>query len=59
VARNRQKLEATVGAITQSGGQAAIWECDVNSAEQINAVAALRPWEGTGPSPTTNAVGLV
>jgi len=47
VARNRQKLAETVAEITQSGGTAAWFECDVCQADSVNQVVeeAIGKWQ--------------
>jgi 3-oxoacyl-[acyl-carrier protein] reductase len=47
VARNREKLEQTVGQITAGGGTAAWFECDVTSSESVQLVvdAVLERWQ--------------
>lgn len=47
VARNRQKLDETVGAITAAGGTADAFECDVAQSESVQQVveAVLEKWQ--------------
>lgn len=47
VARNRQKLDETVAAITVAGGTAAAFECDVAQSESVQQVvdAVLEQWQ--------------
>ena len=47
VARNREKLEQTVGQITAAGGTAAWFECDVTRSESVQLVvdAVLERWQ--------------
>ncbi len=47
VARNREKLEQTVGQITAAGGTAAWFECDVARSESVQLVvdAVLERWQ--------------
>jgi 3-oxoacyl-[acyl-carrier protein] reductase len=47
VARNRQKLDETVAAITAAGGTAAAFECDVAQSESVQQVveSVLEQWQ--------------
>ncbi|HVC95577.1 MAG TPA: 3-oxoacyl-[acyl-carrier-protein] reductase [Pirellulales bacterium] len=47
VARNREKLDQTVGQITAAGGTAACFECDVTRSESVQVVvdAVLEQWQ--------------
>jgi 3-oxoacyl-[acyl-carrier protein] reductase len=47
LARNREKLEATVAAIDQGGGLGVAWPCDITDRENVEQVveAVLEKWE--------------